>query len=174
MVKKIAILATDGYEDLELHHPRIRLIEAGYDPVIIGLDKNSFKGKHGYPATPEFAINEVHADEYDGVLIPGGTQNPDSLRRNQKVLDFVSKTNEQGKLVASICHGPWVLISAKVVKNRKATCYFAIKDDLINAGADYEDSAVVVDSNLITSRSHDDLPDFMNAVLDFLLRSLIF
>jgi len=174
MVKKIAILATDGYEDLELHYPRIRLIEAGYEPIIIGLDINPFKGKHGYPTTPEFSINEVHADEYDGVLIPGGTKNPDYLRRNQKVLDFVSKTNEQGKLVASICHGPWVLISAKVVKNRKATCYFAIKDDLINAGAEYEDSAVSVDKNLITSRTPDDLPDFMNAVLDFLLRSLIF
>lgn len=174
MVKKIAILSTDGYEDLELHYPRIRLIEAGYEPVIIGLDKKPFKGKHGYPITPEFSINEVHPDDYDGVIIPGGTKNPDYLRRNQKILDFVAKTNEQGKLVASICHGPWVLISAKVIKNRKATCFFAIKDDLINAGADYEDAAVVIDNNLITSRTPDDLPDFMNVILDFLLRSLIF
>lgn len=168
MVKKIAIIATDGYEDLELHYPRIRLLEAGYEIEIISLTKREIKGKWGYPIRPDLAIGTANPDDYDGVIIPGGTKNPDYLRRDQKVLDFVAKINEQNKLVGAICHAGWVLISAKVVKNRWATSYFAIKDDMINAGAKFEDASVVIDGNLITSRKPDDLPDFMKAVLEFL------
>ncbi len=168
MVKKIAFLATDGYEDLELHYPRIRLIEAGYETELISLSKNEIKGKWGYPTRPHISIHEANPDNYDGVIVPGGTKNPDYLRRNKKVLDFVSNINRQGKLVGAICHAGWVLISAKVVRDRKATSYFAIKDDMINAGAKFEDAAVVIDENLITSRTPDDLPDFMKAVLKFL------
>ncbi|MFX1393746.1 MAG: type 1 glutamine amidotransferase domain-containing protein [Promethearchaeota archaeon] len=168
MVKKIAFLATDGYEDLELHYPRIRLIEAGYETELISLSKNEIKGKWGYPTRPHISIQEANPDNYDGVIIPGGTKNPDYLRRNKRILDFVAKINEQGKLVAAICHAGWVLISAKVIKGRKATSYFAIKDDMINAGANFEDKSVVVDGNLITSRSPDDLPDFMKTILNFL------
>jgi len=168
VTKKIAILATDGYEDLELHYPRIRLLEAGYDVELISLTKREIKGKWGYPIIPHKKIDDVNPDDYDGVLVPGGTKNPDYLRRNKKILDFVAKINEQEKLVAAICHAGWVLISAKVVKGREATAYFAIRDDMINAGVKFRDSPVVIDRNLITSRTPDDLPQFMKVVLDFL------
>ena len=168
MSKKIALLATDGYEDLELHYPRLRLIEAGHKTELIGLLKREIKGKWGYPYKPDLSIDDANPDDYDGVIVPGGTKNPDYLRRNQKILDFVSKINEQKKLVGAICHAGWVLISAKVVKDRKATSYFAIKDDMINAGTIFEDAAVVIDENLITSRTPDDLPAFMKVVLEFL------
>ena len=168
MVKKIAILATDGYEDLELHYPRIRLLEAGYNTELISLSKREIKGKWGYPFRPDLTINDANPDNYDGVIVPGGTKNPDYLRRNQKILDFIANINSQGKLVGAICHAGWVLISAKIVRGRKATSYFAIKDDMINAGVIFKDRSVVIDKNLITSRKPDDLPDFMRAVLDFL------
>lgn len=168
MTKKIAFLATDGYEDLELHYPMIRLIEAGFETELIGLSKNEIKGKWGYPTRPNLSIQEAKPDDYDGVIVPGGTKNPDYLRRNKRILEFVAKINEQGKLVAAICHAGWVLISAKVIKGRRATSYFAIKDDMINAGSQFEDKSVVIDGNLITSRTPGDLPDFMKAVLEFL------
>ncbi|NVM34539.1 MAG: type 1 glutamine amidotransferase [Candidatus Lokiarchaeota archaeon] len=165
---KIAILATDGYEDLELHYPRIRLNEAGYETELLSLHRREIKGKHGYPIKPEKLIREANPNDYNGVIIPGGTKNPDYLRRDKDVLEFVSKINEQGKLVGVICHAGWVLISAKILRGRKATSYFAIKDDMINAGTIFEDSSVVIDNNLITSRMPSDLPDFMKAVLKFL------
>ncbi len=167
-MEKIALLATDGYEELELHYPRIRLNEAGYETEVISIHRREIKGKFGYPIKPDKLIREVNPDNYDGVIIPGGTVNPDHLRRNKDVLNFVSKINDEGRLVAAICHAGWVLISAKVVKGRKATSYFAIKDDMINAGAIFEDAPVVIDNNLITSRTPDDLPDFMKAVINFL------
>ncbi|MFX1315808.1 MAG: type 1 glutamine amidotransferase domain-containing protein [Promethearchaeota archaeon] len=168
MVKKLAILATDGYEDLELHYPRIRLNEAGYKTELISLHRREIIGKHGYPIKPDKLIRDANPEDYDGVIIPGGTKNPDYLRREQDILDFVATINKQGKLVGAICHAGWVLISAKIVKDRKATSYFAIKDDMINAGTIFENSPVVIDDNLITSRTPDDLPDFMKAVLAFL------
>jgi protease I len=168
MRKKIAFLATDGYEELELHYPRIRLNEAGYETELISLHKREIKGKFGYPIKPDKLIREADANDYEGVIIPGGTRNPDHLRRDQNILNFVSKINDDERLVGAICHAGWVLISAKIVKGRKATSYFAIKDDMINAGAIFEDAPVVIDNNLITSRTPDDLPDFMKAVLNFL------
>ncbi|MFX1488708.1 MAG: type 1 glutamine amidotransferase domain-containing protein [Promethearchaeota archaeon] len=166
--KKIAFLATDGYEDLELHYPRIRLIEAGFETELISLHRREIIGKHGYPIKPDKLVRDANADDYDGIIIPGGTKNPDYLRRDNDALKLVAKINEQGKLVGAICHAGWVLISAKIIKDRRATSYFAIKDDMINAGAKFEDSSVVIDNNLITSRKPDDLPDFMKAVLKFL------
>lgn len=168
MGKKIAILATDGYEDLELHYPRIRLNEAGYESEVISLHRREIKGKWGYPFKPDKLIREANPNDYDGVIIPGGTINPDHLRRDKDVLNFVSEINDDGRLVAAICHAAWVLISARIVNGRKATSYFAIKDDMVNAGAIFEDSPVVIDGNLITSRTPNDLPDFMKAVLTFL------
>jgi protease I len=168
MVKKIAILATDGFEDAELLYPKIRLKEAGYDTELISLHRREIIGKYGYPLKPDKLVREAKVDDYDGVIIPGGTKNPDYLRREKEVLDFVAEINENGKLVGAICHAGWVLISAKIIKDRKATSYYAIKDDMINAGADFEDSPVVIDKNLITSRTPDDLPQFMKAVLEFL------
>jgi protease I len=168
MVKKIAILATDGFEDAELLYPKIRLKEAGYDTELISLHRREIIGKHGYPLKPDKLAREAKADDYDGIIIPGGTKNPDYLRREKVVLDFVAEINKKGKLVGAICHAGWVLISAKIIKGRKATSYFAIKDDMINAGAVFENSPVVIDKNLITSRTPDDLPQFMKAVLEFL------
>jgi len=156
------------YEDLELHYPRIRLNEAGYETELISLHRREIKGKHGYPIKPDKLIREANHNDYDGVIIPGGTKNPDYLRRDKEVLDFVAKINKDGRLVGAICHAGWVLISAKIVSGRKATSYFAIKDDMVNAGAIFEDSPVVIDRNLITSRLPSDLPDFMKAVLTFL------
>ncbi len=168
MTKRIAFLATDGYEDLELHYPRIRLNEAGYETELISLHRREIKGKYGYPIRPNKLIREANPNDYDGVIIPGGTKNPDYLRRDKDILNFVTKIDEDGRLVGAICHAGWVLISAKIVRDRKATSYFAIKDDMINAGALFEDSPVVIDKNLITSRTPDDLPDFMKAVLNYL------
>jgi len=144
------------------------LNEAGYETELISLHRREIKGKHGYPIKPDKLIREVNPNDYNGVIIPGGTKNPDYLRRDKDILDFVSKINEQGKLVGAICHAGWVLISAKIVRGRKATSYFAIKDDMLNAGAIFVDSSVVIDNNLITSRMPSDLPDFMKAVLEFL------
>jgi len=144
------------------------LNEAGYETELLSLHKREIKGKHGYPTKPEKLIREANPNDYNGVIIPGGTKNPDYLRRDKDVLEFVSKINEQGKLVGAICHAGWVLISAKILRGRKATSYFAIKDDMINAGTIFEDSSVVIDNNLITSRMPSDLPDFMKAVLNFL------
>lgn len=142
--------------------------EAGYETELISLHRREIKGKHGYPIKPDKLIKEVNPNDYNGIIIPGGTKNPDYLRRDKDILDFVSKINEQGKLVGAICHAGWVLISAKIVRGRKATSYFAIKDDMLNAGAIFVDSSVVIDNNLITSRMPSDLPDFMKAVLEFL------
>jgi protease I len=165
---KIAILATDGFEEAELIYPFYRLKEAGHESVLISLGKRPIEGKYGYILKPSSKIEDVNADDYDGVIIPGGTKNPDYLRRNRAILEFVHKINEQKKLVGAVCHAGWVLISSKVIKGRKATSYYAIKDDMINAGVDFHDESVIVDGNLITSRTPDDLPDFMRAVLKFL------
>ena len=165
---KIAIIATDGFEEAELLYPYYRLKEAGHETELISLGKRPIEGKYGYIMKPSHKIEDVTAEDYDGVIIPGGTKNPDYLRRNQAILKFIHEINEQKKLVGAICHAGWVLISSKVIKGRKATSYYAIKDDMINAGAEFHDKSVVSDGNLITSRMPDDLPDFMKAVLKFL------
>ena len=170
MTKKIAILATDGFEDAELLYPYYRLKEAGHESILVSLQKRPITGKNGYPINPDYKIDEVNPDEFDGVIVPGGTNNPDHLRRNKKILEFVAKLNQQGKLVAAICHAGWVLISAKIVKDREATSYFAIQDDMINAGVKFKDAAVIIDENLITSRMPADLPQFMKAVLEYLAK----
>lgn len=168
MVKTVAIIATNGYEDLELHYPRIRLKEAGYEVELIGLSEETIKGKHGYPIKPDLSIKDANPDDYMGLILPGGASNPDHLRRYDSVLEFVKKINESKKLIAAICHAGWVLISARILEGKAATSYFAIKDDMINAGVLYKDKAVVIDDNLITSRSPDDLPSFMKAIIEYL------
>src|SRR6056297_420075 len=167
-MSKIAILCTNGYEDLEMHYPRIRLVEAGHQVEVVSLSHDKIIEKNGYPYIPDKSINEVSAEEYEGLIIPGGAKNPDYLRRSEKVLKFVSDFDVENKLIAAICHAGWVLISAKVLKGRKATSYFSIKDDMINAGVDFVNEEVVVEENLITSRKPDDLPAFMKAILQWL------
>lgn len=166
--RKIAILVEDMYQVLEVWYPILRLREDGFKPVVVGTGSKAVYGsKEGYPAKADFSIDQVKADDFQGVIIPGGWA-PDFLRRYPKIIDFVRRMNSQGKLVASICHGGWVLVSANILKGRKATCFFAIKDDMIAAGAKYLDKEVVIDKNLVTSRKPEDLTVFLVEIIKFL------
>lgn len=158
--KTIAILVEDLYQVLEVWYPILRLKEAGIETKLIGTgSKATYGSKEGYPAKVDASIDQVNARDFAGVIIPGGFA-PDFLRRYEKVVTFVRQLHDDGKVVAAICHGGWLLVSADIVRQRKATCFFAIKDDLKAAGADYIDAEVVVDKNLITSRKPEDLPAF--------------
>ncbi len=165
--KKIAILAAEMFEDMELTYPYYRLQEAGAAVTLIGPEKTSYTSKHGYPVDADTSIDNVNANDFDGVVIPGGYA-PDKLRRYDAVLDFVREMNDADKMVAFICHAGWVPISAGITKGRDMTCYHAIKDDVINSGANYHDEPVVVDRNFITSRSPADLPQWLPAMIDYL------
>ncbi|MFH1996334.1 MAG: type 1 glutamine amidotransferase domain-containing protein [Candidatus Omnitrophota bacterium] len=164
---KIAILVEDHYQVLEVWYPYLRLREEGIITVFVGPEKKEYKSKEGYPAQAEIAINNAKTDDFDGVIIPGGWA-PDILRRYAKINEFVAGMNSKNKLVGAICHAGWVLVSAGVLKGKKATCFAAIKDDLVNAGAEFIDQEVVVDGNLITSRNPYDLPAFMREIIAFL------
>ena len=165
--KKVALLAENLYEDLELWYPYYRLKEAGYEVRIVGPEKKTYYSKHQYPAEADLSIEEVRVDDFIGVIIPGGYA-PDYLRRSSKILNFVRKLFEKNCLVAMICHAAWVPISAGILNEKDATCVFAIKDDLINAGANYLDQEVVADHNLVSSRTPKDLPAFLPAILKVL------
>ena len=162
--KKIAILVEDSYEDLELWYPYYRLLEEGADMKLIGPEAKVYKSKHGYPAEADLSAAEAKAGDFQGIVVPGGYA-PDRLRRYPKILNLVRKIFENGGIVASICHAPWVLISANIMKGKKTTGLISLKDDLINAGAIYLDKEVVVDNNLITSRTPKDLPAFLPAII---------
>jgi protease I len=162
--KRVAVLAEDLYEDPELWYPYYRLLEAGADVQIVGPEAKVYKSKYGFPVQADVAASEVSADDFDGVVVPGGFA-PDRLRRYEAVLDLVRGVHEKGGVVAAICHAAWVPISAGIMKGKRATCLSAIKDDLINAGADYVDQEVVVDGKLVTSRTPRDLPAFMPAII---------
>ncbi|MBV8882242.1 MAG: type 1 glutamine amidotransferase [Planctomycetaceae bacterium] len=162
--KTVAILIEDVYQEMEVWYPAYRLREAGYRTLFIGTGKPEYRSKLGYPCKAEGDIKEVHAKDFDGVIVPGGFA-PDYLRRSPEILEFVAAMDKAGKPVGSICHAAWVLCSAGILKDRKATCFYAIKDDVINAGAKYMDQEVVVDDNLVTSRKPDDLPAFMREYL---------
>lgn len=164
-MKKIAVLVEDLYQDLEVWYPYLRLKEEGFKVYAVGTGRSKvYKSKHGYEMLQERSVREISEKDFHAVVIPGGYA-PDILRRYAEVNNFVRKMFEAKKVVASICHGAWVLASAGVLKGRSATCFSAIKDDVINAGAKYVDREVVVDGNLITSRKPEDLPAFMNAVI---------
>lgn len=167
-MKKIAILIEDKYQVLEVWYPYLRLREAGFETVLVGTGrKKEYQSKEGYPAIEEIPIEEAKVSDFDGVVIPGGFA-PDILRRYFKINEFVANINKEGKLVAAICHGGSVLVSANVLGEKNATCFFAIKDDIVNAGAKFLDKEVVVDGNLITSRKPGDLPSFCREIIKFL------
>ena len=168
--KRVAILVEDLYQDQEVWYPYYRLQEAGLEVVIVGTGKPDYKSKHGYPITAQVSAEQVSASEIDAVIIPGGYA-PDLLRRFPAVIRFVQEANRQGKVLGAICHAGWVLCSADVLRGKTATCFFAIKDDVVNAGATYVDRDVVRDGNLITSRKPDDLPAFMRTMLKALRAS---
>lgn len=163
--QRVLIFVGDIYEDLELWYPKLRLIEAGAEVVVAGQEANhSYAGKNGYPCISDAAIAEVRAQDFHGLVVPGGFM-PDKLRRDPKVLQLVRDFAESGKLVAAICHGGWIPISARVYRGVRVTGSPGIKDDLINAGANWEDAAVVIDRHFVSSRKPDDLPDFCRGIL---------
>ncbi len=160
----VVILAGPEYEDLELWYPKLRLEAAGYRAPIAGIGDARYLGKWGYPAAVDLHIDEINPDELAGIMVPGGWA-PDKLRRIPAVLDCVRRVHEAGRMVATICHGPWVLISAQIVRGRTLTSTVGIRDDVINAGATWVDSAVVTDGHIISSRVPSDLPAFGEAMV---------
>ena len=165
--KTVLILVGPEYEDLEVWYPKLRLEEAGFVVRLAGLGEREVRGKHGYPCHPDGRVTDFPADGLAGLVAPGGWA-PDRLRRDADVLRVVREVHEARKMVASICHGPWVLVSAGIVRGRRLTSSPGIRDDLVNAGAEWVDAPAVVDGNLVTSRAPRDLPAFGRAMLDVL------
>ena len=164
--KRIAILVERMYQELELWYPLLRLEEAGSKVVVVGEQAGqTYSSKLGYPCEAHLSFDAARAADFDGVIVPGGFA-PDYIRRHAHAVQLVRDLDREGKLVAAICHGPWVLCSAGVLRGRKATSFFSIKDDLINAGARWEDAEVVRDENLVTSRKPEDLPAFCRSVIE--------
>lgn len=172
--KRVAIFVDTMYQEMELWYPLYRLQEAGAEVVVIGAKAGqAYTSKLGYPCTSQKSYDDVNAKDFDGLIIPGGYA-PDHMRRHAMALEFVRDLNKQGKLIAAICHAAWVLCSTpEVLRGRRATSFFAIKDDLMNAGAKWEDSEVVVDGNLVTSRKPDDLPAFCRACVEALSHAAV-
>jgi protease I len=169
-LRRVLVFVDDVYEDLELWYPKLRLEEAGVSVTVAGPQAGAiYRGKHGYPCRADAEIRLMRGGDFDGVVIPGGFM-PDKLRRDQHVLALVREFAAAEKLVAAICHGGWIAISAGVYRGVRATGSPGIKDDLVNAGAIWEDAAVVVDRHFVSSRKPDDLPAFCRAVLEVLAR----
>jgi len=168
--KKIAILVADGFEQVELTDPRQALEDAGADTYIVSIKEGTVKGwdetDWGETFTVDMVVDETSADTFDGLLLPGGQMNPDFLRANEKAVAFVKQFAEQGKPIAAICHGPWTLVEADLVRDRLVTSYSSIQTDLKNAGANWVDQEVVVDHGLITSRKPADIPAFNQRMIE--------
>lgn len=166
--KRIAILVADDFEDVELTDPREQLSTAGAETFIVGIEAGTTaEGKHGTTVEIERAAGDVTIGDFDLLLIPGGSA-PEKLRLDEGVLDLVRRADGAGIPIAAICHGPQVLVSAGLLEGRRATSYSGVLDDIANAGADAVDESVVVDGNLITSRNPDDIPDFVEAIVEIL------
>lgn len=164
MSRTILILAAPLFEDLELWYPKLRLEEEGHTTVVVGLGEARYQGKRGLPVTVDASVDEVHSDRFDALVIPGGYA-PDIMRRSERLLAIVREMHAAGKPIAFICHAGWVPISAGIVRGRRGTSVRAIRDDLVNAGMAWEDSPVVVDGNLISSRTPADLGPFLKAII---------
>ena len=163
--KKIAVLVESQYQELEVWYPLLRFREAGADTFSVGSQAGkTYLSKTGYPVIAERSIESVRAEDLDAVVIPGGWA-PDFLRQDKRMVGLVREMDHQGKVVAAICHAGWMLCSARILKGRQATSYKAIKDDMIYAGAQYRDEEVVVDGNLVTSRTPQDLPAFCREII---------
>lgn len=163
--KRVAVLVENLYQELEVWYPLLRLKEEGAEVVTVGSGSaRTYTGKYGYPVEADKAAAEVKAADFDAVVIPGGYA-PDIMRRYPEMVRLVREAFEQGKVVAAICHGGWMLASAEVLQGKTVTAFFAIKDDLVHAGANFVDVEVAVDGNLITSRKPEDLPAFCRAII---------
>lgn len=162
--KRVAVLAETMYQELELWYPVYRLREEGAEVIIVGAGKPEYQSKLGYPVKADTSAEQANAADFDAVIVPGGYA-PDYMRRNAAMVRLVREAYEQGKVVAAICHAGWMLISAGILRGKTATSYPSIKDDIINAGAQYVDREVVRDGNLITARWPDDLPAFCREII---------
>lgn len=162
---KVLILVGPEYEDLEVWYPKLRLEEADYDTPLAGIGEPTYRGKHGYPCAVAGHVRDFTADELVGIVVPGGWA-PDKLRRDADVLRLVREMNDAKKMIATVCHGPWVFISAGIVRGRRMTSTVGIRDDVENAGAEWVDAPVVIDGNMVTSRLPKDLPQFGVALVD--------
>lgn len=166
----ILMVVDDIYEDLELWYPKLRMIEEGAKVVVAGLEKGrKFTGKHGYPCTSDEQIDNIDHEKFDAFIIPGGFA-PDKLRRYKTILDITKQMFDSGKLIAHICHAGWIPISAKIMNGFECTSTPGIKDDLENAGAIWIDKSVVIDRNMVSSRRPDDLPDFCEEIINYLVK----
>jgi protease I len=165
--KKIVILVEQQYQEMEVWYPYYRMKEEGAEVVVAGPAAATYPSKLGYPVKADTAAADLRVEEFAAVIIPGGYA-PDHMRRHQDMVEIVRSAARKGMIVAAICHAGWMLTSADVIKGKKVTGFFAIKDDLIHAGANYLDQEVVVDGNIITSRKPDDLPAFCRAIIDAL------
>ena len=166
--QRLLMFVGDIYEDLELWYPKLRMVEAGAQVVVAGPEAGvTYAGKNGYPCQSDAALSDVSADAFDGLIVPGGFM-PDKLRRDPHVLNLVRDFDAAGKLIAAVCHGGWIPISAGVYRGVRVTGSPGIKDDLINAGALWEDAPVVIDRHFVSSRKPDDLPDFCRGILQVL------
>ena len=166
----IAILVGPDYEDLEVWYPKLRLEEAGYHAPLVGMGESVYTGKYGYPAQVDINVQDVDPSSLRGVLAPGGWA-PDKLRRDPAVLNLVRHVHGAGRLVATICHGPWILISAGILRGRTITSTVGIRDDVVNAGAEWVDQPAVIDGTIVSARVPKDLPAFSHAMLTVLERS---
>ena len=164
---QIAILVEDDYQELELHYPRLRFIEAGATVKLLGTGKKSYTSEIGYPAPIDDDVSDVDPNDFDAVIIPGGMA-PEKMRRNRAMVDFVRSMDNLGKPVAWICHAGSMAISADIIRNRRVTSFESIRDDMVNAGGIWLDEDVVVDDNLISSRTPPDLPAFCRAIIEVL------
>ena len=166
--KKVVIPVESLFNTFEFWYPYYRLKEAGAKVVVVGSGSSeTYSGKPGTEVKVDASIDQISAADFDGIVIPGGYA-PDIMRRYPKMVQLVKDLFEDGKVVAAICHAGWMLASAKILKGKTVTSFFAIKDDLVHAGAEWVDQEVVIDGNLITSRTPDDLPAFMRTVIDAL------
>ena len=162
--KTIAVLVADQYQELEVWYPLLRFREDGAKTIAVGAEAGkTYESKKGYPVVADISVGQASAEAFDAVVIPGGWA-PDFLRQDERMVKFVRDMNNEGKVVAAICHAGWMLTSADIVRGKKATCFRAIKDDMIHAGAKYVDEEVAVDGNLITSRQPTDLPAFCREI----------
>lgn len=167
-MNNVVIITGPGFEDSEVIFPYYRLLEEGFSVDVVTSNDQVITGKHGYPQSPTIRISDLRKKKYDLVVIPGGNEAPDRVRQVEEILDFVKQMYTKGNIVSSICHGPWVLISAGFMKGKKATCYKGMKDDLINAGALYSDQPVVIDGNIITSDHPRHLGIWMKSTISLL------
>jgi len=174
--KTIAILATDRFEQVELTEPRRALLEAGATVHVIAPHGGSIQGMNhhdvGSKVSVDKTLDEVRPEQYDAIVLPGGVANPDELRMNEKAVRFIRAFHDQGKPIAAICHGPWTLIEADIVRGRTMTSWPSLKTDLKNAGASWVDREVVADAGLVTSRKPDDIPAFNKSVIEIIRKGV--